>query len=85
MVYLAGSPAVLWVNTAASPELGRRHANQKDPVVNLFSFLPDGEETGSIALSRGELDRRDRALGCDSSDLAWPDSGLCCFNPPDSN
>ncbi len=63
MVYLAGSPAVLWVNTAASPELGRRHANQKDPVVNLFSFLPDGEETGSIALSRGELDRRDRALG----------------------
>jgi amino acid adenylation domain-containing protein len=38
-----------------------RHASE-DSNAELFSFLPDGEESGAIRMTRGELDRRARAL-----------------------
>ena len=33
-----------------------------DPDADLFSFLPDGDATGEVVLTRGELDRRARDL-----------------------
>src|SRR5262245_10635245 len=39
----------------------QRQASE-DSTAELFSFLPDGEESGAIRMTRGELDRRARAL-----------------------
>src|SRR5262249_48053035 len=39
----------------------RRWAGEA-PAAELFSSLPDGDVAGEIALTRGELDRRARAL-----------------------
>jgi amino acid adenylation domain-containing protein len=38
------------------------HRASEGPAAALFSFLPDGDAAGEVVLTRGELDRRARAL-----------------------
>ena len=48
----------------------------------LFAFLPDGEDGGAITLTRGELDRRARALAVRLQDLGLAGQRALLLYPP---
>ena len=63
----------------------RRRASE-DPTAELFSFLPDGEAAGAIVLTRGELDRRARALAIAAAGpRPGGPAGRCCSTRPGSS
>ena len=45
---------------------------REEPDKCLFAFLPDGEDGGAITLTRGELDRRARALAARNNIATLP-------------
>ena len=62
-------------------DLLRRRASE-DPTAELFSFLPDGEAASAIVLSRGELDRRARALASRLHDRGLAGERALLLYPP---
>ena len=63
-------------------ELLRRRAKQ-EPDRPLFDFLPDGEvDDGAITLTRGELDRRARALAVRLQSLGLAGQRALLLYPP---
>ena len=59
-----------------------RHRASEDPTAEFFSFLPDGEAAGAIVLSRGELDRRARALASRLHDRGLAGHRALLLYPP---
>src|SRR5262249_18973653 len=59
----------------------RRRAGE-DPAAELFSYLPDGEAAGTIAMTRGELDRRARALAARLQARGLGGGAPPCWLPP---
>ena len=59
-----------------------RQRASEDPTAEHFSFLADGEAAGAIALTRGELDRRARALAARLQDRGLAGHRALLLYPP---
>ncbi len=62
-------------------ELLRLRARE-EPDKGLFAFLPDGDDGGTITLTRGELDRSARALAARLQDLGLAGQRALLLYPP---
>jgi acyl-CoA synthetase (AMP-forming)/AMP-acid ligase II len=67
-----------WVSLV---DLLRRRADE-EPDSALFAFLPDGEDDAAVTLTRGDLDRRARALASRLQDLGLAGGRALLLHPP---
>jgi len=74
-------PHLISTKLASLVDLLRRRAAE-EPDSALFAFLPDGEDGVAVTLTRGELDRRARAVAAQLQDLGLGGGRALLLYPP---
>ena len=67
---------------ASLVDLLRCRAAATNPTRICLRFLPDGEDGAAVTCTRGELDRRARALAARLQDLGWTGERALLLYPP---